>query len=282
VAQAGGYVFLVNAYPAPSLTGTIINERTGGRRKVSEPGCNFAAMGGGWLLFTCDPSMILYRLSDGHRQVIPPEPGYRSCQTGPPICSESPDAIGRYWVEWVRSVQGGPCCAFTSFRYQRVGTTQMADDPTTTSTVPDLNTASLVRRVCKPLKTPVSYNDHPNGLGSFSFDGGFAFASTFLPPNPNPDFVNNSSGQETFLERCGTNLHERIGNDPSFNADAVMWQGEGGPLIGLTLPRLRWFLVRLSADMVTPAHVVLTPDQQLVLDSSQRVWVASAPIVAGH
>ncbi len=61
-----------------------------------------------------------------------------------------------------------------------------------------------------------------------------------------------------------------------------MWQGEGGPLIGLTLPRLRWFLVRLSADMVTPAHVVLTPDRQLVLDSSQRVWVASAPSVAGH
>jgi hypothetical protein len=73
------------------------------------------------------------------------------------------------------------------------------------------------------MKTPASYNNHVHGLGSLSFDGGSAFASTFLPPNPNPAFVENSCGQETFLERCGTNLHERIGNDPSFNAHAVIW-----------------------------------------------------------
>ena len=280
VAQDGRYVFLVNAYPAPSLTGTIIDERTRGRRKVSEPGCNFAAMGGGWLLLTCSQSLVLYRLSDGHRQVIPPDPEYRSCQAGPPLCSESPDAIGRDWIEWVRSVQGGPCCSFTSYRYQRVGTTQMADDPTTTTTVPDLNTPSLVGEVCKPLKTPVSYNDHAHGRGSLSFDGGFAFASALLPPNPNPDFVNNNSGQETFLERCGTNLHQRIGNNPTTNALAVMWPGDGGPLIGLSLPRLRWLLVQPSANMTTPAQVVLTAAQQLVLDSSQRVWAAPIPSVA--
>ncbi len=278
VAQAGRYLFLVSAYPAASLTGTIIDERTGGRRTVSEPGCNFAAIGGGWLLFTCSPSLVLYRLSDGHQQVVPPDPQYPSCQVGP--CSEGPDAIGRYWIEWVRRVFV-PCCSFTGYRYQRVGTTQMADDPTTTTTVPDLNTVSLVRKVCEPLKTPVSYNDHARGLGSLSFDGGFAFASTLLPPNPDPYFRNDSSGQDTFLERCGTNLHQRIGNDPSFNARAVIWQGHGGPLIGLSLPRLRWFLVQLSANMATPAQVVLTADQQLVRDSSQRVWVAPVPTVAG-
>lgn len=278
VAQDGRYVFLVNAYPAPSLTGTIIDERTGGRRKVSEAGCNFAAMGGGWLLFTCSPSLVLYTLSDGHQQVIPPDPEYQSCQSGP--CFEGPDAIGRYWIEWVRHVQGGPCCSFTGYRYQRIGTTQMADDPTTTTTVPDLNTASLVRKVCTPLKTPLSYNDHAHGLGSLSFDGGFALASTLLPPNPNPDFVNNSSGEETLLERCGTNLHQRIGNDSTMNAHAVMWPGDGGPLIGLSLPRPRWLLVQPSANMTTPAQVVLTADQQLVLDSSQRVWAAPIPSVA--
>jgi hypothetical protein len=51
-------------------------------------------------------------------------------------------------------------------------------------------------------------------------------------------------------------------------------------LIGLTLPRLRWFVVQLSGKMTTSAQVVLTADQQLVLDSRQRVWVASAPSVA--
>ena len=279
VARDGRYAFFVGAYPAPSLSGTLVDEQTGKRRTVSEPECGFAAMGGGWLLFTCGPKLILYRLLDGHQQVVPPEP---VCQGG--VCSEEAvQAIGRYWIEWWRSAPIGPCCSPTSYLYQRLGTTQVVADPTTTATVPDLNTVSLVRKVCKPLKTPVSFNDHARGLGSLSFDGEFAFASTSLPPNPNPYFEQFSSGQETFLERCGTDLHQSIGKDPAFNAHVVLWGGtDGGPLIGLSLPGRRWFLVQLPAKIAPPTQLVLTANQQLVLDSRQRLWAAGAPRVAAR
>jgi hypothetical protein len=227
IAADGRHVLLVPAAFDGAPSGILIDGQTGARRSVAVPRCGFIAIGGPWLLLGCAQRLVLYSLVDGRPRAAPDNPDLRTCPGGP--CSETPTGVGRYWIEWLQSFGAGPCCVFNKYRYENISTGQMTDDPTTATMVPDLNRPLLARKVCSPLRTPSSYNDHAHGLGSLTFDGSFAVARSLLPPNPNGLFRNDSSGQETFLERCGTGLHERIGNDAHFTSHAVIWQASGGP-----------------------------------------------------
>ncbi len=144
--------------------------------------------------------------------------------------------------------------------------------------VPDLDSRSLSRAVCRPLRVPLSYNP-PTNLGSLTFDGQFAIAESQGPP------IGVQPGLESFiLERCGTHLHKTI--EPLLvapapigrsNTHALMTTQGSQQLTGMLLPSLRAFTINLSKQMaggyfaLTERHVVYW----VAYDG--RVWMAASP-----
>jgi hypothetical protein len=212
------------------------------------------------------------------------------CDQG--TCFDEPRAVGRYWIEWVRSVTPGPCCEAVSYRYQNISTGAITADPTTARTVPDLNLPGLVRDVCAPLQCPPHFDDHADGRGTLQFDGSFAISSSALPPKP--DFPQ-SAGQSSYLERCGSKLHLRLPSQLSvWNETAILTgfdqrQGNGFKrtvsITGLKLPGLRPLRIRkplaLQKGGALPSveGTVLTTRHLYLLDRPGRVWMGPAQLL---
>lgn len=98
----GRYVFLERT--STTLTaGTLIDEQTGRRVEVASPaGCDPAAIGGPWLLFSCGdvnhPQAKLYSLATGTERTLPNF--VTSCMTNNLGCTASPNAVGSDWVQF--------------------------------------------------------------------------------------------------------------------------------------------------------------------------------------
>lgn len=177
VIAQGSDAVLIRGRPGHE-TGIVIDDTTGSRRVVSRSGYESLHVGGGWVMFwnpfgsggTGDPALVpLYRVSSGQWRIVR-TPGPTSPSCGGP-CGGGPAAVGGYWLAY-----GNPV-----LRYQNISSGQVRQDPTTTTTVPDLDSPSLSRAVCPPLRVPPSYNP-PKNLGSLTFDGQFAIAESQGPP----------------------------------------------------------------------------------------------------
>jgi len=158
-------------------TPTLINDLTGARTLVHPP-CGSPLLGVPWLLANCgsatQPDIWLGPLAGGAWRENPGAAStFMPCDPQTSNCGQiEPIGIGTDWIEWDVS----PCyhCApppspvFTSIQTgaQRV-------DPTNATTVADLNSPSLARKVCSPLLVPRT----PSGT-DYGGPGGSSLPST--------------------------------------------------------------------------------------------------------
>jgi hypothetical protein len=275
--------------------GILIDERTGRRTLISRPGCNAVAIGGPWLLFSCSNDngqtvkFELYALSGaGSRPfTLNPDIVKKWCGTDT-SCHLDPIGVG---TNWVKLLQNCAKCGF-SYVLQNIGTATEARDPTGRTTVADLNSPTLVRKVCSPLSVPhadVGVEDPDlSGWGSLTFYGPFALAAGY---------------QGIYLERCGSRMRAKLLQGPPMlyaypylcqrpvcppaaNSDAVVWQSGYRRLSGVLLPSLRRFVVPVPAAVDTSnpggppwddTYAITLCSRTLYLLVQGRLWTAARP-----
>jgi len=260
----GSYTLL---YGAPGVVGTLIDERTGRRvrlllpRICSKANQSLSQLGDSWLLEKCSHSRLdLYSLA---RRAWRPVRIASSCRhyNGGPGSGCTPFAVGTDWIEYDVSSDG----LGDRFLFQNIASGTVRRDPTTARTIPDLNSPTLARRVCKPLRVPPTKTQ-----ARLTVDGRFAVIA---------------SPADSFLERCGTGLHlsltgglGRVAVSPA----AIVWPtGPRGRLRGISLPSLARFTVALPPAAFDIIWVDLTA-RHIYLDAMTRqnvydVWSAPSP-----
>ena len=271
------YVFAAGRYVNAGFTdgqSVVIDDRKGARAVFDHPGCWPEAFGGRWLLAQCGPQgeqAAIYSPASGQWRVL----------AQPPSGSGHPVAVGGDWVEF-ENVE--PCtgrCRFTYvFENIDTGAVRRIAYREGGTTIPDLNSPGLARRVCRPLRVP-------RGPGSLSFLGSFAVAEYGRTNEP-------TSG---YLERCGTNLHRPVpvgdlglsDTEIAGNATAFLWLGYGylssdhPALHGLFLPSLQRFTIFLPPKIDVGAtvgfvQVAMSTKRLYVLDGEEQLWSAPAPM----
>jgi hypothetical protein len=260
----------------------IINDALGTTAALAEgPGCSVAALGPPWVVISCPQSLQnpdsygpygyeLYSLADGTRQMATPSPGVPCRQQGVEC---TVDAVGSYWMEWASGFYHIP----TTFHYQNIETGELRDNPANATTFPDLNSASLAERTCPGVRLVPSNFSPPdnwvNPWGSLTYDGKFAFATT--------------NTRKVFLERCGTHMRRRLGNDSNvvWSASVIVWQTARSRLSGLFLPSLQKFTVPLSSAVVASEApddgasliLALTSDALYMNEYDGKLWRTASP-----
>jgi hypothetical protein len=274
----GPYVLLQTPGVDEEASGTLIDERTGTKTTVAYPGCYLpefnprSPLGGPWLMLNCDLGEFeLYNLYTGEWKAVDPDPGSFSyendCGDGmPPYSGVIVAGFGADWIEWVHFTR---VCRGT-YHFQNIDTGQVQSLPGWRAggrIVPDLDSPSLVRTLCLPLKvppapTPYTNLDLPPGPGSLSMYGSFAIVSSDV------------------LERCGSRLKRVVGNQEPLGASsrAIVWVAgsDSRRLDGLFLPSLRRFVIA-TGPSITPYAVVLSSGELYVIDESGRVFATPAP-----
>lgn len=263
----GRYTYVVGSrYEVNAATpGSLIDEQVSKQTSVSTPaGCIPAAIGGGRLAFNCAGrpgaflAIKLYSLSSRQLADLAPAAELERYADGcasdsSPGCGVSMTGIGRAWIEFDETCYH---CGNTDV-FQSLRTGQVRRDPTSLTTVPDLNSSSLARKVCSPLRV----------VGSLEFLGRFAIAR--------------HTG--IFLERCGTRLHKRIDRigTPLVTSDhLVVWQPPTlSELDGVLLPSLRRVVIKLPRRFTQNMyiHVVLSSRNLYVQTEADQVWQARIP-----
>jgi hypothetical protein len=257
VLAAGAHVYL-----ASSAGGTVIDDQTGQRTAFVHPDCGPFVFGGPWLLAECVPpapeSVGLEQLTSG------------AWLTFTTAVGEHPVAAGADWIEFRR------VDPFT-YTFENVSTGIVRSIPYRAGgrTIPDLNSPTLVRRLCSPLRVP-------SGPGAMTFYGKFAIVES----------VGTDGGIRYYLERCGTRLHQRLDGSNlgtpeaalAANSRAIVWQQPFLPeLHGVLLPSLRRFMVPLPDTIDLGAtgvqsSIALSSTRLYALDGEGQLWSAPAPV----
>jgi hypothetical protein len=169
-------------------------------------------------------------------------------------------AVGADWLEVSES------CYHCTTRYvfQNLRTGELAPPPTLDShTVLDLSSPTLWSEVCSPLSVPRN--------GSLTFYGRFAVASE--PPA-------SRFGYRDYLERCGSHLHERLGNGGTTgNSREIIWKAPtGNTIAGIFIPSLRRFTATLPRTIpVIQTDFVLSSRTLFASEFPAVVLSAPAP-----
>lgn len=265
----GRYVFLSNHSPTAAGTGgKLFDEQTGRHVTVrTRPGCNPMAIGGPWLLFTCDglsPQAVeLYALATGHWQAVANTPGQAI-------------AVGADWIEY--DVRCGEHCSDTIV-FQSIQTGEvrsLAAWRRGGTTIPDLNSSSLAAKVCSPLRVPEGFE--PYGLspqpGSLTFYGRSAIAFAYSGPSGN-------QSAQIDVERCGTrrreaNLSNVSGGYPfAANSHVALAHGvRGTGLVGVFLSSFQRFTLPLALGEGVAA---LSSRRLFVLGNAGRLFATASP-----
>jgi hypothetical protein len=273
---------------------TLINDRTGSRRRVSRASCTPTLLRPSWLLFDCgwtqayQPIAELYSPTRGTWTAVTPAPSIESmCPPGTGstphgiICEITPADVGTRWIEYYVLPLQPPI----TYEYQNIATGQVVDSGisapdagslVTATTSIDLDSPSLTKPICSPLRNPSGPFDGQTVYQSRSFFGQFTI-----------DTVSHAQGAVLYLRRCGSNLHKRIltlrsdDHAPITNAKIVAWQTRPGQLNAWLLPRLhrvRMTLPRRAKGTVGTASLglILSP-RRMYLQTPNRLWVARIP-----
>jgi hypothetical protein len=277
----GRYVLL-----GGSGLGVLVDDLTGEQTVLGfglgpEGPCSVESIGFPWVAASCAGTnggggfggagfggAQLYSIPD-HTYHVVQAPNREPCGGVPSFCHLQ---VGRYWIEWDNV---GPGPNVVAYHYQNIATGQVVADPTTTSTVPDLNLPRLVRRVCAPLTVPQSSEDHANGLGSLQFDGKFAIAYSQRVYPLNPTIPSTFAFN---LERCGSKLRLKIGSPTVVSPHLIVWSN-----VGIMLPSLRRVRIELPAHFGPALSITMASRHMyLVSGNSGKVWIANIPrAVAG-
>ncbi len=280
--QLMGYDNRALAFDTTSGQGVLINGTTGHTTTLTNTDCpSPVAIGGSSIVFYCGGSIDPGGLPD---ETYDMDTGGLTSFAIPPFSSVA--AVGSHWV----SLAGG--CADTercaeSFSLQSLATGAIVDDPANATTTVDLDAANPARSVCAPVTVPPNGQGNPESprtsYGSVSSDGQFQIAT---------------SNGGSFLERCGTTLHERLTYTsypgcahqrcgPPFRSHAILWQSKPGRLSGVFLPSLKRFVISVPATIdPRAAHEQFVNGNQyaqaltthaLYLGLSDAVWTMPIP-----
>jgi hypothetical protein len=308
VAANSRYVFVQAPQTAPAgELGTLTDAQTGRRIPLVRKGCRntgassapraFAPqprIGGPWLVFNCTPTTspapVLYSLAPrSWRAIAPNSRLLNPCQGVPTECdiTFTPSDAGSHWLQYTEAnCPAGEHCIF-SHAFQSLDTGQIRSDPTSASTIADLNSRALARRVCPPLEVPRAFQGYGGwGRGTLTMDGSFAIAQG-TDANLNPT---------VYLERCGSRLHQLLttGPYPDFpppwaaNTSAVIWWSGPRHLTGVFLPSLHRFSVAMpqqvvssscsASDVTSCVQALALSDRTLyVLNADGQLWTANSP-----
>jgi hypothetical protein len=263
-------------------TGTLIDDRTGTRTSIASPaGCYPTAMGGPWLLFSCQGGPDLYSLATGAWRPVPPVPGV------PMPGSPGPVAVGSSWIEFGPTGCAPHTCGNAAYAFESVQSGQVRSDPTSATTFADLNSPALARKVCSPLRVPKANIGSEGDVyqwaarpGTITFYGSSVMANGL--------FRDGSTG--LFLERCGSHLHRFIGDDiynppdVAANAHLVIWQTRADQLRGLWLPSLRPFVIPMPPAVYSGPNtgsllytIDLSSRTLYVVNEYGQLWTATTP-----
>jgi hypothetical protein len=243
---------------------TVINQRTGATTAL-DPQCELVSLGPPWVLMRCPSTstpagtsyeIVLYSLTNGTKQTVPPIPGVPYCPFGPGAAEDecaTPYDVGADWIKWEATCYH---CAITSY-FQNIQTGEVRDDPTDATTYADLNSPTLAHKTCAGVR--LLRGDFQTPWGSLSPDGQFALVT--------------GSEVNAFLERCGTRMQRQLVNESSassgvtWNAGAVVWQAVTTQLDGLFLPGLQTFTIPLPSAIVKPPGAAENTGAWFVLTS---------------
>lgn len=116
-----------------------------------------------------------------------------------------------------------------TFFFQNIASGAVRADPRSSRVFPDLDARTLARRVCPGVRVPLN--------GTLVFQGRFVL-------------VDHYQGN-TYLQECGTGLHELAGgsvSDAAIGPGAVIYDGAPAQrLRGIALPGIRRFAIALPA-----------------------------------
>ena len=199
-----------------------------------------------------------------------------SCETAHQCgTSVTPIAAGSRWLELsvTQCVNGTPVCQKYSSgaEFQSIRNGEIRSDPTNATTIADLNSVGLARRVCAPLQVPDG-----RSLAAYS---GFFLVSTTYGRNTNPGL---------YLEHCGSKHRQLLFSAPGliWNATnrAIIWQPwtvnllTEAQLNGVFEPSGQHFVIPLPRQFhENVAQIALTERMLYVLDSQNEVWATPAP-----
>lgn len=249
--------------------GRVIDEITGRRVDLQLPGyCRSPAadpvLGDSWLMEECNAShLALYSLARRRWRDVTVASRRVHFNAGPGSACV-PLAIGTDWIELdEESDRFGDVSVF-----QNIETGRVRRDPTNAKTFPSLDSPSLARRLCRPLRVP----SHTSV--SFAFQGPFILVTDEAGP---------------VLERCGTRLHRVLPGalQAGLAPGAVMWLSSPrpGPIDGIFLPTSKRFRVMpppgatdLSFIQLSSRHIYLSGTTRSDLSVT---WSASLPTVSG-
>ncbi|MDQ6806759.1 MAG: hypothetical protein M3065_17770 [Actinomycetota bacterium] len=271
----------------------MIDSHTGRRRTLSTPGCDPAAIGPRWLLFTCDypsptPTLKLYVFATRTWRTITLAPSVQAanegCTAAGPANCGAIDGVGNDWIEFDETGYHGD----QQRMFENITTRVVRADPTTRTRIADLNSPSLTRALCRPLTTPYAamYGGIYDFYGSVQLYGKFAIAYKF-----------SGGEQAAYLERCGSKLHRLLANASNIyanslppmaaNAHAVIWQSGAATLTGLLLPGMRRVTIKLPVASGGPGsctppdfascvdQIVLTSGKLYVFYQGPHLWAAA-------
>jgi hypothetical protein len=273
VLGSGRYVFAAALTQNSQQLGTLRDEATGETSTVGPPpGCAGPTgplptgpelMGGPWLLVDCSDTQInkieLYNLANATWTSVTPAASVQTYCASASMSQCTPVAVGADWIEFDETCYH---CGDT-YVFQNIRTGEVVHGSNSTNYVNDLNSPSLTKPVCRPLRVPRA--------GSLVFDGPFAI----------------SVGRDSdLLERCGKTWRQRIGPValPTEDPHAIVWQAEGDSsrssdqLFGIRLPSLRRFVLDLPAAAGSTTQVLLTGHGLFVVaGDSDRLWMSDGP-----
>lgn len=291
VLTSGRYALISFSRSADFVTHfLLLDDRTGKRSMIRTAGLNeVLAFGAPWILFSNFGSLELYNIGTRKWRPFYPEL-YNATYPEGYVLSATVVAMGARWVEFEVN-QTGSCgdgihneCGAITHPFYNIRTGKRRYESPENTTVFDLNSSTLLRTVCRPLRVPSN--------GSLTFYGKFAVASE-------PDSEQDKS---LFLERCGSYLHMEIdepkggpsgdlyAGDLSANTHAVLWRvldATGrwhGRFAGRLLPSLRGFTVTLPSNIHIPvqtrsvtAVTALDSFRLYVVDELGGLWAAVLP-----
>lgn len=279
-----------------SSRGVLIDDRSGQRRQlVFGDGCSPEAIGAGVVALGCDSGLTrtqrIYDIATGETSTFTQSPSLAQ----PPLadaCGGAPTpglangtvvAIGTRWV--ALDMGSADPRSFDRFAFQTRQTGQAQCDPAGARVTIDLNSTELAAKVCSPLTVPVLRRPFGGqAVGSLTALGdGFELAA----------------GANSYLERCGTRLHEFLtanryqASDPvgiqcpaaacslPAGRHVIVWPGRG-TVQGMWLPSRQRFAIPVPAG-VDPSHgtdasyeVGLT-GRHLYLSTLVHLWRAPIP-----
>lgn len=271
----------------PNAPGALFDDQDHRRETISRPGCVTAgdAIVSDVLAFDCSNSTVpapeLYVIaSRSWRSVAVSSSIAYPCGAGVACDTNSTftDA-GAHWLEFRQNdcPQGEHCSSKNIFENIQTGT--VAQDPAVPGgdQLADLDSPRLARRICSPLTIPAGFNIFSApGPGDVTLAGQFALASS---PGP-------TGGFRTYLERCGTHLHQLIESNNAaqtagpiaISAHAIVWQQSQPGLDLEFLPSRRRFRLRLpSMANSVVSELALTANHLYVIDQNNKLWITPLP-----